>query len=120
MLRSKFLWKLYTGFALVILMTAAIVGFLVGGFVERETLAEVEQIPEHEPGAGAGEGEQAGHGVVHRDEERLAARRVQHEQHGDPLDREGGAHHLPGGVATVEGEGPGDRGPRVAAHHQAL
>ncbi len=43
MLRTRFVWKLFAGFALLILATAAIVGFLASRFVERETLAEVDR-----------------------------------------------------------------------------
>ncbi len=42
-LRSKFLFKLYAGYAAVILVTAAIVGVLVEGFVERQTLEAVDR-----------------------------------------------------------------------------
>jgi two-component system phosphate regulon sensor histidine kinase PhoR len=49
-LRFRFVWKLFAGFAVLILVTAGIVGFLVSGFVERETLATVDRQLENEAG----------------------------------------------------------------------
>lgn len=42
MLRSRFLWKIYGGYAVLILVTAGLVGLLVKDLIERETLAEVD------------------------------------------------------------------------------
>lgn len=42
MLRSRFLWKLYAGYALVILLCSAFVGGLVAKRVESETLTETD------------------------------------------------------------------------------
>lgn len=43
MFRSRFLWKLYLGYCLLILLTASLVGGLVALRVERESLAETDQ-----------------------------------------------------------------------------
>ena len=47
-LRSSILWRLYAGFALVILLVSSSVGLLAGRFVERETLREVDRELEDE------------------------------------------------------------------------
>ncbi|MEM1181429.1 MAG: ATP-binding protein [Acidobacteriota bacterium] len=43
MLRSRFLWKLYAGYAVLILSTAALIGGLVAKRVQEETLADADQ-----------------------------------------------------------------------------
>ncbi|MEM6794963.1 MAG: ATP-binding protein [Acidobacteriota bacterium] len=42
MLRSRFLWKLYAGYVLLILGTAALIGALVAKQIEKETLADTD------------------------------------------------------------------------------
>ncbi len=46
--RIGFVWRLFAGFCVLILVTAGIVGFLASGFVERETLAAVDRQLENE------------------------------------------------------------------------
>ena len=48
MFRSRFLWKLYFGYALLILLTTGIVGGLVGMQIARRTLAETDRRLESE------------------------------------------------------------------------
>ncbi len=48
MFRSRFLWKLYAGYALLILLTTGIVGGLVGLQIARRTLAETDRRLESE------------------------------------------------------------------------
>jgi two-component system, OmpR family, phosphate regulon sensor histidine kinase PhoR len=43
MLRSRILWKLFSGYVVLILLSTIIVGFLVSRQVENETLVEIEQ-----------------------------------------------------------------------------
>ncbi|MGD8412849.1 MAG: ATP-binding protein [Candidatus Latescibacterota bacterium] len=43
MLRSRFLWKLYIGYAVIILLMTVILGVFTGRQVERNTLDQVEQ-----------------------------------------------------------------------------
>ena len=43
MLRSRFLWKLYAGYAGLILLTTAIVGGLIGRQIEKDSLSEIQQ-----------------------------------------------------------------------------
>lgn len=43
MLRSRFLWKLYAGYALLILLTAGLIGSLVAARIESETLADTDR-----------------------------------------------------------------------------
>ncbi len=43
MLRSRFLWKLYGGYAIAILVAAGTVGALLASQVERETIAETDR-----------------------------------------------------------------------------
>ncbi len=43
MLRSRFLWKLYAGYALLILLTAGLIGSLVAARIESETLEETDR-----------------------------------------------------------------------------
>nr|XP_061811868.1 sensor protein kinase WalK-like [Nerophis lumbriciformis] len=42
-MRSRFLWKLYAGYALLILLTALLVGFLVAPRVERAAIQETDR-----------------------------------------------------------------------------
>ena len=48
MFRSRFLWKLYAGYALLIVLTTGIVGGLVGIQIARRTLAETDRRLESE------------------------------------------------------------------------
>ncbi len=43
MFRSRFLWKLYAGYASLILLTTAIVGGLIGRQIEKDSLSEIQQ-----------------------------------------------------------------------------
>ena len=42
MFRSRFLWRLYAGFALLILVASGILGGLIGGWLEKDFLAEID------------------------------------------------------------------------------
>ena len=42
MIRSRFLWKLYAGYAVLIILTTSLVGVLVGRRLERDSLAEAD------------------------------------------------------------------------------
>jgi hypothetical protein len=41
MLRSRVLWKLYAGYAVLILISAVIVSVLIGGQIEHDTLDDI-------------------------------------------------------------------------------
>jgi two-component system phosphate regulon sensor histidine kinase PhoR len=43
MLRSRFLWKLYTGYVVIIVLMTVIIGVSIGRRIQRNTLEEVEQ-----------------------------------------------------------------------------
>lgn len=43
MLRSRFLWKLYAGYAVLILSTVALIGGLVAKRVQEETVTDADQ-----------------------------------------------------------------------------
>ncbi len=43
MFRSRFLWKLYAGYVLLILVFTAIVGFLIARQIEQDTLNEIQE-----------------------------------------------------------------------------
>lgn len=43
MIRSRFLWKLYAGYALLILLTAGLIGSLVAARIESETIADTDR-----------------------------------------------------------------------------
>ena len=43
MLRSRILWKLFTGYVILILLSTAIVGVLVSKQVKKEGLIEIER-----------------------------------------------------------------------------
>ena len=43
MLRSRILWKLFSGYVVLILLSISIVGILISKQVEEETLSEIER-----------------------------------------------------------------------------
>ena len=43
MLRSRILWKLFSGYVVIVLLSTIIVGIFVSRQVEEETLTEIEQ-----------------------------------------------------------------------------
>ena len=43
MLRSRILWKLFTGYVILILLSTTIVGFLVSKHIQKEALIEIER-----------------------------------------------------------------------------
>jgi len=43
MLRSRFFWKLYAGYSIIILITCAVIGIVVSQRIERDTLEEIAQ-----------------------------------------------------------------------------
>ena len=42
MLRSRILWKLFTGYVILILLSTTIVGFLVSKHIQKEALIEID------------------------------------------------------------------------------